>query len=121
MISEVTVGYSDGKYNSTAITDSGNLVKKGPQVWQSRDKLWWERTHESSFNSRYLENEYNNSVALDDSFERDESNQSSTDAFPISLNPGFDLQALVMVRSNCIIVGILNRDLVWYMCTRSVL
>ena len=86
--------HSDGKYNSTTISDG---VKVEENDWQDRDKLWWERTHESSFNSRYLENEYSMSFNFDESLNLNEDTRESNDGFPISLNPLFDLNALIMV------------------------
>ena len=71
-----------------------------PESLQNRDKRWWERTHESSFNSRYLENEYTNSFMQDESVHMEaESDEDPNCTFPLPLNPKFDLQALIMVRN----------------------
>ena len=87
----------DGKYNSTAIKHENerDVVKKevkwdekkiGPFVSQKRD-------------DRYLAAEYSSGYNLDDSISSmNESHLGgATDAFPIPLNPLFDLSALVMV------------------------
>ena len=87
----------DGKYNSTAIKgESGVKVKEEPG-WKSPVEK-----NVSSFldDDEYRKAEYSSSYNPNETFSFLEESGSSNDAFPIPLNPMYDLQALVMVRCN---------------------
>ena len=89
----------DGKYNSTAIKlESEKEIKK---------EVKWELKKTDSFVSqkrddRYLSAEYSSGYNFNDSISAMNESQLTTDsdAFPMPLNPLFDLSALVMVRAH---------------------
>ena len=91
--------FSDGKYNSTAIVKKE--FKEGGYGGFRKGSTWWEGVADdtgSSMASRYLESEYSTSYNPDESMlSLNESYTNFNDTFPLSLNPLFDLQALVMV------------------------
>ena len=84
----------DGKYNSTAIkAEKENVPVKKEVKWGVKGIGSF-----SEENDRYLSAEYSNGFNCNDSISMEESQgHESNDAFPLPLNPLFDLSALVMV------------------------
>ena len=88
----------DGKYNSTTIKNEsyGNFKIKKELVWKADEC----KSLASQIDSdQYKRAEYTSSFNPNESLSFLEESGSSNDAFPIPLNPLYDLQALVMVRT----------------------
>ena len=88
----------DGKYNSTTIKNEsyGNFKIKKEPAWKADEC----KSLASQFDSdQYKRAEYTSSFNPNESLSFLEESGSSNDAFPIPLNPLYDLQALVMVRT----------------------